>query len=86
MRPADGSVPGLNGAGHTNASPHLVVAPDAPRSADTFNTPAELAARMKVSRSFIYAELKAGRLKATYFGRLPRISEADFLAYVEARR
>lgn len=81
--PVDG---GLNGADHASPSPHLVAVEHAPPAADTFNTPADLAARAKVSRSFIYGEIKRGALKATLFGRLVRISEGDWLAYVEARR
>jgi len=47
-------------------------------------TPDDVARRLKLSRSFVYTEIKRGRLKAMYFGRMPRITESDFRAYFAA--
>jgi excisionase family DNA binding protein len=47
-------------------------------------TPDDVAKRLKLSRSFVYGEIKRGRLKAMYFGRMPRIAESDFTAYLAA--
>jgi excisionase family DNA binding protein len=58
-------------------------------SADRLLTPADIAARLSMSRSFIYQEIKAGRLKSVYLGRMPRVTESalrDYLAAAEARR
>jgi len=49
-------------------------------------TPAEVAARLAVSRSMIYKVLRTGELASLYIGRLPRIAEADLEEYVERQR
>jgi excisionase family DNA binding protein len=60
-----------------------------PEPAEALLTPADVATRWKVSRSFVYAEIRSGRLRAVYLGRLPRITEAALREYMvqrEARR
>ena len=49
-------------------------------------TPAQVAERLAVSRSAIYAWVRAGHLPAIYVGRLPRFAEADVLEFIAARR
>jgi excisionase family DNA binding protein len=49
-------------------------------------TPAQVAERLAVSRSAIYAWVRAGHLPAIYVGRLPRFAEADVLQFITSRR
>lgn len=49
-------------------------------------TPAQVAERLAVSRSAIYAWIRAGHLPAIYVGRLPRFAEADVLQFIDSRR
>lgn len=49
-------------------------------------TPDQVAKRLAVSRSMVYAEIKRARMKALYVGRLPRISEAALAAYLAEAR
>jgi excisionase family DNA binding protein len=49
-------------------------------------TPAQVAERLAVSRSAIYAWVRAGHLPAIYVGRLPRFAEADVLEFIASRR
>jgi len=49
-------------------------------------TPAQVAERLAVSRSAIYAWAKAGYLRAIYVGRLPRFLDSDVLDFIAARR
>jgi len=49
-------------------------------------TPAQVAERLAVSRSAIYAWVRAGHLPAIYVGRLPRFVEADVLEFIASRR
>jgi excisionase family DNA binding protein len=51
---------------------------------EVLHTPAEVALLVKLSRSFVYAEIKAGRLKALYFGRMPRITEGALRQWIAA--
>ena len=55
-----------------------------PMTGEALLTPDDLARRLRLSRSFVYGEIKKGRLKAMYFGRMPRITEAAFREYVAA--
>jgi excisionase family DNA binding protein len=51
-------------------------------------TPDQVAKRLAVSRSMVYAEIKKTKMKALYVGRLPRITEAalaEYLAKASAR-
>ena len=47
-------------------------------------TPDQVAQRLAVSRSMIYALVKTGKLRAVYIGRLPRITEADLAHFLAA--
>lgn len=63
----------------------IAVVPDiASPSTETLLTPDDVARRLSVSRSLIYAIVKTGKLRALYIGRLPRIREADLAAYLSA--
>lgn len=46
--------------------------------------PDEVARRLSVSRSMVYTLIKRGQLRALYVGRLPRVTESDFAAFVMA--
>jgi excisionase family DNA binding protein len=46
----------------------------------------EVAARLSVTTTWIYREIKAGHLPAYAVGKLHRIAESDLAAYLEARR
>jgi len=46
-------------------------------------TPSDVAKRLAVSRSMIYALIHRGDLPALYIGRLPRVRESDLSAYVQ---
>lgn len=63
---------------------HVTTVPLAPLS--RLLAPTEVAQRLAVSRSMVYALVRRGDLPATYVGRLPRIAEADLEAYVEGQR
>ena len=49
---------------------------------DTLLTPDEIARRLAVSRSMAYTLIKRGDLPALRIGRLPRVRESDFAAYL----
>jgi excisionase family DNA binding protein len=65
-------------------------APELPAPTDErLLTPDDVARQLSVSRSMVYSEIKRGRLRAMYIGRLPRVRAADLAAYLtaaEARR
>jgi excisionase family DNA binding protein len=46
-------------------------------------TPNDVAKRLAVSRSMIYALIHRRDLPAVYIGRLPRVRESDLIAYVQ---
>ena len=52
-------------------------------------TPDDVARRLSVSRSMAYALIKRGPdrggIRAIYIGRLPRVTEGDWRAYLERR-
>jgi len=55
---------------------------------DRLLTPDDVARRLAVSRSMVYALIHQRRIAALYVGRLPRITEAalaDYLAKASAR-
>jgi excisionase family DNA binding protein len=47
-------------------------------------TPDEIAKLVKLSRSFVYGEIAKGRLRALYFGRMPRITASALAEYLAA--
>jgi excisionase family DNA binding protein len=47
-------------------------------------TPADVAARLSVSRSQVYALARRGDLRAVRVGRLPRITEAAYRDYLRS--
>ena len=49
---------------------------------EPLHTPDDIAQHLKVSRSMIYAEIKRGRLRAIYIGRLPRITASALAEYL----
>jgi excisionase family DNA binding protein len=49
-------------------------------------TPSQVADRLAVSRSAVYAWAKAGRLRALYLGRLPRFTEADVMDFIASQQ
>jgi len=54
---------------------------------DRLLTPADVAQRLSMSRSFVYQEIKHSRLRAIFIGRMPRIEPAELERYIaEARR
>jgi excisionase family DNA binding protein len=54
---------------------------------EPLHTPDAIAQHLRVSRSMIYAEIKKGRLRAIYIGRLPRITASALAEYLaEAAR
>jgi excisionase family DNA binding protein len=55
---------------------------DGPGSASLL-TPGQVAERLRVSRSMIYALVRRRELEAIYVGRLPRVSESALRAYLE---
>jgi excisionase family DNA binding protein len=63
-----------------------VVALSPVRSTEQLLTPAEVAARLAVSRSMAYKLVRTGELTPVYIGRLPRIAEADLEAYIVRQR
>jgi len=46
----------------------------------------EAASRLGVSKTTVFSLIKSGQLRAYRFGKLFRISETDFISYVEASR
>jgi len=63
-----------------------LVAVSAVSGGERLLTPADVAARLAVSRSMVYKLLRVGELVAVYVGRLPRIAEADVYAYIQRQR
>jgi len=61
-----------------------VVALVPPPPTEALLTPDDCARRLAVSRSMIYCEIRKGRLKALYIGRLPRVSAAALAEYLAA--
>jgi excisionase family DNA binding protein len=58
-------------------------------ASETLYTPDDCAKQLRVSRSMIYTEIKRGKLRALYVGRLPRVTESalrDYLAAAAAPR
>lgn len=49
-------------------------------------TPSQVAERLAVSRSAVYAWVRARRLRALYLGRLPRFTEADVLGFIASQQ
>ena len=45
-------------------------------------TPGDVAERLKVSRSMVYALIRRGDLAAIYIGRLPRVAEGALAEYL----
>jgi excisionase family DNA binding protein len=64
----------------------LAVAPALEAPIERLLTPAQAAERLAVSRSMIYSLIRRGALSAFYVGRLPRISERSFAAYLAGTR
>ena len=52
--------------------------------AGELHTPDEVAKKLKMSRSFVYGEIAKGRLKALYFGRMPRVTASALAEYLAA--
>jgi|GEM_PF-5506120 excisionase family DNA binding protein len=71
-----------NGGRPAAVLPRVFDVPEVPR----LLTPAQVAERLAVSRSAIYAWVRAGHLTAIYVGRLPRFAEADVLEFIASRR
>jgi excisionase family DNA binding protein len=65
--------------------PPLSIVPKTPPT-QRLLTPADVAAMLSVSRSFVYTLIHRGALAAIYVGRLPRIAEADLQAYIASCR
>lgn len=53
---------------------------------NTYLTPAEARARMKVSKSFMNNLLVSGRLRSSKVGRLRRIAPEDLDTYMRAQQ
>jgi excisionase family DNA binding protein len=49
-------------------------------------TPAEIAAELKLTTAFIYAEIQSGRLASCRFGKYLRVTRAALRAYQAERR
>jgi excisionase family DNA binding protein len=56
--------------------------PELTTATERLLTPDDVAKRLAVSRSMVYALVKTGKLRALHVGRLPRVTEADFAAYL----
>lgn len=57
-----------------------------PNQTPNLLTPADVAERLRVTRTWIYNEIKSGRLPSFRVGKLARVTEQDLSAYLEARR
>ena len=53
---------------------------------DALLTPAIVAAKLAVSRSMVYALIRAGKIGAIYVGALPRIRQTELARYVSGLR